>query len=115
MEPEVSPDGRLIAYTATTRAVTTIDSVAEDAHVWVVPLAGGQGRELNAALDRRSSTPRWTPDSRAVVYLAGDRGLLFKCPRLILDRAQRGVPVLQARGSFDLALGFPRFPLQRVE
>ncbi len=72
--PVFSPDGRWIAYTATTRAITTIDSVAEDAHVWVAPAAGGAPRELNHALDRRSSSPRWAPDSRSVFFLAGDRG-----------------------------------------
>ncbi|MGH9666648.1 MAG: TolB family protein, partial [Bryobacteraceae bacterium] len=81
--PAVSPDGRFVAYTATTRDVTTIDSIAEDAHVWVVPVEGGQGRELNAALDRRSFMPRWTADSQFVVYTAADRGklALYRVPR----------------------------------
>jgi dipeptidyl aminopeptidase/acylaminoacyl peptidase len=74
MEPRVSPDGRWIAYTATTRPVTTIDSVAEDQHVFVVSMSGGAPQELNHALDRRSSAPEWTPDGLAVVYTAADRG-----------------------------------------
>jgi dipeptidyl aminopeptidase/acylaminoacyl peptidase len=73
-EPAWSPDGRWIAYTATTREVTTIDSVAEDAHVWVVDSAGGARRELTAEQDRRARAPQWTPDSRAVLFLANDRG-----------------------------------------
>ena len=39
-EPVWSPDGKWIAYTATKRDVTTIDSVAEDTHVWVIDAAG---------------------------------------------------------------------------
>jgi dipeptidyl aminopeptidase/acylaminoacyl peptidase len=74
MEPKVSPDGNWIAYTATTRTVTTIDSVAEDAHVFVVSAAGGSAQELNHALDRRSSSPEWTPDGQAILYTASDRG-----------------------------------------
>ncbi|MBA2733446.1 MAG: S9 family peptidase, partial [Acidobacteria bacterium] len=79
-EPAWSPDGKWIAYTATKRDVTTIDSVAEDAHVWVIEANGGTGRELTAAQDRRARSPRWSADSRAVLYLAGDKGqtLLYR-------------------------------------
>ena len=73
-EPQWSPNGRWIAYTATTRDVTTIDSVAEDAHVWVIDAQGGRGRELTAAQDRRARSPRWSPDSRNIFFLANDRG-----------------------------------------
>lgn len=76
MEPQVSPDGKWIAYRATTRTVTTIDSVAEDAHVWVVPYGGGVPRELNRSLDRRCTSLRWMPDSQDVVYLVADRGAM---------------------------------------
>ena len=81
-DPKLSPDGRWIAYVATRRPITTIDSVAEDTHVWVVPLLGGGGRELNAALDRRSNSPEWTPDSQAIVYTAADHGrnVLYRIP-----------------------------------
>jgi len=82
MDPVVSPDGKSIAYVATTRPLTTIDSVAEDAHVFVVPFAGGAPRELNQALDRRSASPAWTPDSGSVIFTAGDHGkvLIYRVP-----------------------------------
>jgi len=73
-EPVWSPDGKWIAYTATKREVTTIDSVAEDTHIWVVAAAGGGGRELTDEQDRRARGPRWSPDSRSVYFLAGDHG-----------------------------------------
>jgi dipeptidyl aminopeptidase/acylaminoacyl peptidase len=73
MDPAVSPDGRTIAYLATTRELTTIDSVAEDTHVWAVPVAGGTPVKLNASLDRRSASPEWL-DGGTVVYLAQDHG-----------------------------------------
>ncbi|HEY0003386.1 MAG TPA: S9 family peptidase [Pyrinomonadaceae bacterium] len=73
-EPAWSPDGKLIAYTATKRELTTIDSVAEDAHLWVIDARGGAGRELNAKQDRRARSPRWYTDSRAIFYLANNQG-----------------------------------------
>ena len=73
-DPVWSPDGRSIAYTATKREVTTIDSVAEDAHLWVIPATGGNGRELTLDHDRRVRDPRWSADGRSIIYLAGDQG-----------------------------------------
>ena len=81
-EPAWSPDGKWIAYTATKRDVTTIDSVAEDTHVWVVGANGSNRAELSLALDRRARNPQWSADSRQVLFLAGDRGetTVFRLP-----------------------------------
>ncbi|HXG93956.1 MAG TPA: S9 family peptidase [Blastocatellia bacterium] len=81
--PVWSPDGRFIAYTATKRKLTTIDSVAEDAHVWVVERANGISVEVSAALDRRASSPQWSSDSRTIYFLAGDHGktLVYRVAR----------------------------------
>jgi len=73
-DPVWSPDGKSIAYIATTRDVTTIDSVAEDTHLWVIPASGGAGKELETGQDRRVRDPQWSPDGRSIVFLAGDRG-----------------------------------------
>jgi len=73
-EPVWSPDGKWIAYTATTRDVTTIDSVAEDAHVWVTTPGGDKRIELTEELDRRTREPRWSADSKSIFFLAGEHG-----------------------------------------
>ncbi|HET7112020.1 MAG TPA: hypothetical protein VFI57_00175, partial [Pyrinomonadaceae bacterium] len=74
-DPVWSPDGRSIAYTATKREVTTIDSVAEDAHLWVIPATGGLGKDLTTDHDRRVRDPHWSADGRSIIYLAGDQGV----------------------------------------
>src|SRR6185436_7955738 len=51
--PVWSPDGKFIAYIATKREVTTIDSVAEDSHLWVIPAAGGAGKEIGTRSEER--------------------------------------------------------------
>lgn len=81
-DPVWSPDGRSIAYTATKRQVTTIDSVAEDAHLWVIPATGGNGKELTLEHDRRVRDPHWSADGRSIFYLASDRGYttMFRIP-----------------------------------
>ena len=73
-DPAWSPDGKSIAYVATTRETTTIDSVAEDAHLFVIPASGGAGKELATEQDRRVRDPQWSPDGRSILFLAGDRG-----------------------------------------
>jgi dipeptidyl aminopeptidase/acylaminoacyl peptidase len=93
-EPAWSPDGRLIAYTATTRDITTIDSIAEDTHVWVIDAEGGKGRELNAAQDRRARSPRWSPNSRTVFFLAGNQGRTY-IYSIATDGVREPRPVVQ--------------------
>jgi dipeptidyl aminopeptidase/acylaminoacyl peptidase len=71
--PTWSPDGNSIAYLATTRAATTIDSVAEDTHVWIIG-NDGAAREVSGQLDRRVAAPQWSTDGRSVFFLAGNQG-----------------------------------------
>ncbi len=120
MDPAISPDGRWIAYTATKRNLTTIDSVAEDAHIWLVPASGGEGKELNAQLDRRCGAPQWTPDSRKVVYTATDHGKTViygtstadGATAVLLDReAQAGpISVASKNGTVVFGLTDPAMP-----
>jgi dipeptidyl aminopeptidase/acylaminoacyl peptidase len=97
-EPTWSPDGKWIAYIATKRDVTTIDSVAEDTHVWIIDAAGGNRLELSTALDRRARAPRWSHDSKFIFFMANDRGAT-RIHRLEVER--------KGLGGFETARGFP--------
>jgi dipeptidyl aminopeptidase/acylaminoacyl peptidase len=72
--PTWSADGSTIAYLAGVRPLTTQESSAEDPHVWVIPAAGGTGRQLVPALDRRANGVAWAPDERAVYFTVQDHG-----------------------------------------
>lgn len=65
-DPQLSPDGTLVAY-----ALTTIDlaSQTRNAELWSVPLSGGEPRRLttNPASDTR---PRFSPGGRTLAFLS---------------------------------------------
>ena len=69
--PVFSPDGRWIAYVA---GGDPKDLWYGASHVALAPVAGGASRPLTAALDRNVTSPRFTPDGRAVLFLLEDRG-----------------------------------------
>jgi dipeptidyl aminopeptidase/acylaminoacyl peptidase len=113
-EPAWSPDGKWIAYIATKRELTTIDSVAEDTHVWITSVTGDNRRELTADLNRRARTPRWRSDSAAIYFAANDRGqslvyeVTLEPPRVqavfgATNQSGDGASFPEFRGSLDSA------------
>jgi dipeptidyl aminopeptidase/acylaminoacyl peptidase len=68
-DPQISPDGRLVAFT-----VQRIDVAGNKrpSNIWVVPLYGGSPRQITNAGDT-NQRPRWSPDSRRIAFLS-DRG-----------------------------------------
>jgi len=64
-DPQISPDGRWVAYTVTT------SDFAEDAaktRIWMVPAAGGEPVAVTAET-RSASQPRFSPDGRFLSFL----------------------------------------------
>ncbi|HYL78468.1 MAG TPA: S9 family peptidase [Bryobacteraceae bacterium] len=120
-DPRISPDGRWIAYTATKRKITTIDSVAEDAHAWLIPSAGGAGKELNGPLDRRTSGIAWSPDNKSIVYTVGDHGSVLVCRTFVSTSetscgmgkgTQVGGLSVAADGSMSFTMSTPEMPAE---
>ena len=67
--PEISPDGKLVAYTI---RETNWDANAYETNIWVADAATGVNWRLTSA--KKSSTgPQWSPDGTRVLF-ASDRG-----------------------------------------
>ncbi len=101
--PAFSPDGQWIAYVA---GGDPKDFWYGTSHVALAPVAGGPPRPLTSALDRNVTSPRFTPDGRAVLFLLEDRGNrhLARVPAEggSVERVVEGEREVQA---FDLAPG----------
>jgi dipeptidyl aminopeptidase/acylaminoacyl peptidase len=70
-DPQVSPDGRSVAF------VVTDAFVAEnrtDSDVWIVSTAGGEPRKLTNSL-RADLHPRWSPDGQWILFSSNRDGL----------------------------------------
>ena len=65
-DPQLSPDGRHVAYTRTT---TDLESGRRNTDIWRVPADGGVARELIAG-DKSENTPRYSPDGRRVAFIS---------------------------------------------
>jgi dipeptidyl aminopeptidase/acylaminoacyl peptidase len=61
-EPKLSPDGKLVAFTAQT---VDVASNARPRQVWVVPVAGGAPKAITS--EGQNWRPVWSPDGRLAV------------------------------------------------
>ncbi|HEX9367491.1 MAG TPA: hypothetical protein VF921_12735, partial [Vicinamibacterales bacterium] len=60
-DPQLSPDGRQVAFVRTTTDVAT---GKRNADIWVVPADGSGPSRVLIGGDKSETTPRWTPDGQ---------------------------------------------------
>lgn len=101
--PTWSPDGRHIAFQATKRGLTDLETQMEDTHAWTMDADGTNRREIGATIDNRQGPPQWSHDGRALFFTVQERGLV-RLYRAAVDTAvaQAVVADRGAVGQFDL-------------
>jgi Tol biopolymer transport system component len=69
-DPQISPDGRTIAYVRRTADIMT-DKLRSS--IWLIDVATGEQRPLVAGSGEHSN-PRWSPDGRRIAYASTAEG-----------------------------------------
>ena len=69
-DPQVSPDGKVVAFVRTT---TDVASGKRNADIWVVPADASAAPHLLVGGDKTENTPRWLPDGR-LAFIANRDG-----------------------------------------
>jgi dipeptidyl aminopeptidase/acylaminoacyl peptidase len=68
-EPEVSPDGKWVIFSVVD---VDLDANTKTPHIWIVPTAGGEEREIIA--DQDADRPRWAPDGKRFAFISTKEG-----------------------------------------
>ena len=94
--PEVSPDGRSIAFIG----FDDTPKAYEQSHIYVMPVTGGPARRIAPGLDRDINQIEWAPDGRGVIVGYEENGSVT-ISRVGLDGSVRPVTHDVGGGGYD--------------
>ena len=89
-EPQISPDGRFVAYTVGT---TEMEANRIARNIWVVSTApGSQPRQLTQT--GHDTRPQWSPDGKKIAFLSSREGMpqIYLMPRAGRERDKDHFP-----------------------
>jgi dipeptidyl aminopeptidase/acylaminoacyl peptidase len=65
-DPQVSPDGKWVAYTVTT---TSLEDEKSETRIWMIPVSGGDPIPMTGE-GYSATRPRWSPDGKYLSFTA---------------------------------------------
>jgi len=68
-EPQISPDGKWVAYTT---AVPDMRRNRNASNIWLVATSGGEAIQLTQS--GKDSSPVWSPDGKTIAFVSGRSG-----------------------------------------
>ena len=69
MEPQISPDGKWVAYTV---ATPDMDANRNASNIWMVAASGGEAIQLTQS--GKDSSPVWSPDGKTIAFISSRSG-----------------------------------------
>jgi dipeptidyl aminopeptidase/acylaminoacyl peptidase len=99
-EPQISPDGKWVAYTV---ATPDMEANRNASNIWLVATAGGEAIQLTQS--GKDSSPVWSPDGKTIAFISSRSG----DPQVYLLSMEGGEahPLTKLSTGADLAIWSP--------